>query len=140
MSRSTPAEGGRLDLTWLDPPGRRRLAAALVAHRMRIGRHAAGMVPQHCAFVDAVIAACDADANRATMPAWPTTDDDRRSLVLDGTIDTLEKAAAAHADWAQTDDGGAIALRRLRDALVDATGWKPQPQPRRFGEPLGVLR
>lgn len=133
-----PAATGRLDLAWLDTPDRRALAAALVAHRARLGRGAAAMSPQHCAFVDAVLDACDTDADRVTLPEWPRLGD--QSPALDATLDVLEKAASAHADWADRDDRGPALLRRLREALIGATGWTARPQPRRFGEPAGVLR
>jgi hypothetical protein len=121
----------KLDLGWLDSHGRRRLAAALVAHRSRM---AASPWREHLALVDTVIEALDTDAKSVSIGPWQALEDGSRPD-LEGTINTLEKAAVAHADWAQFDDGGAIALRELREHLINATGWAPKEQPRRFGEP-----
>ena len=124
----------KLEFGWLDGPGRRRLAAALVAHRERIRstRYA-----EHLALVDAVIDGLDGDAKAVTVGPWPELEDGSRPL-LDASLATLEKAAVAHAEWMDFDDGGAIALRQLRERLINATGWAPRTQPRRFGQTAGV--
>lgn len=122
----------KLDLGWLDDPGRRRLAAALVAHRARMST---SPWREHLAFLDTVLEALDTDVKSAAVGPWTALEDGTRPD-LEGTINTLEKAAVAHADWADFEDGGAVALRQLREHLINATGWAPKAEPRRFGEPV----
>lgn len=134
MTGRDGAAGARLELGWLDRSSRRRLTAALVAHRAQVGPAVAEL---HAAFVDAVIAACDLDDAHVMLPAWPVLDD--RRPALDGTLAALE-STAVDADWSGHDDGAPVLLRCLREAVINATGWIPKAGPRQPGRPAAAVR